>query len=181
MGIAEKTKIVEVVPYNPEWKVEFNRIKEQLLSYIGDLILKIEHVGSTSIEGLAAKPIIDIDVVMESYEDFPRIVERLQLHGYVHQGNLGIEGREAFKRSYDDGFMKYHLYVCPKDGKGYLEHIAFRDYLRSNTAARKEYEEIKQRLAQEYRYDIDAYCEGKTAFVDTVLTKAMIKNAENSV
>lgn len=181
MGIAEKTKIVEVVPYNPEWKVEFNKIKEQLLSYIGDLVLKIEHVGSTSIEGLAAKPIIDLDVVMDSYEDFPRIVERLQLHGYVHQGNLGIEGREAFKRSYDDGFMKYHLYVCPKDGKGYLEHIAFRDYLRSNTAARNEYEEIKQRLAQEYRYDIDAYCEGKTAFVDTILTKAMIKNAENSI
>lgn len=181
MGIAEKTKIVEVVPYNPEWKVEFNKIKEQLLSYIGDLVLKIEHVGSTSIEGLAAKPIIDLDVVMDSYEDFPRIVERLQLHGYVHQGNLGIEGREAFKRSYDDGFMKYHLYVCPKDGKGYLEHIAFRDYLRSNTAARNEYEEIKQRLAQEYRYDIDAYCEGKTAFVNTILTKDMNKNAENSV
>ncbi|MBY3621856.1 GrpB family protein [Acinetobacter sp. CUI P1] len=171
--MAQKTKVVEVVPYDPEWKVEFNRIRDQLLSYVGDLILTIEHVGSTSIEGLAAKPIIDLDLVMDSYDVLPQIIERLQLHGYEHQGNLGIEGREAFKRRQADKFMKYHLYVCPKDGKGYLEHIAFRDYLRSNASARQAYAEVKQRLAVQYRYDIDAYCEGKTAFVTSILSKAM--------
>lgn len=173
MSIAQKTKVVEVVPYDPEWKVEFNRIREQLLSYVGDLIITIEHVGSTSIEGLAAKPIIDLDLVMDSYDVLPQIIERLQQHGYEHQGNLGIEGREAFQRLQDDGFMKYHLYVCPKDGKGYLEHIAFRDYLRSNEAARQAYGEVKQRLAEQYRHDIDAYCEGKTAFVTSILSIAM--------
>lgn len=173
MSIAQKTKVVEVVPYDPEWKVEFNRIRDQLLSYVGDLILTIEHVGSTSIEGLAAKPIIDLDLVMDSYDVLPQIIERLQQHGYEHQGNLGIEGREAFKRRQADEFMKYHLYVCPKDGKGYLEHIAFRDYLRSNAVARQAYAEVKQRLAVQYRYDIDAYCEGKTAFVTSILSKAM--------
>lgn len=135
MIIAEKTKVVEVVPYDPEWKVAFNRIKEHLFSCVGNLIIEIEHVGSTSIEGLAAKPIIDLDLVMDSYEILPQIIERLQQHGYEHQGNLGIEGREAFQRRHADEFMKYHLYVCPKDGKGYLEHIAFRDYLRSNVTA----------------------------------------------
>lgn len=173
MIIAEKTKVIEVVPYNPEWKAEFNRLKEQLLSYVGDLIISIEHVGSTSIEGLVAKPIIDLDLVMDSYDVLPQIIERLQQHGYEHQGNLGIEGREAFQRLQEDGFMKYHLYVCPKDGKGYLEHIAFRDYLRSNTAARQAYAEVKQRLAEQHRYDIDAYCEGKTTFVSSILSKAM--------
>ncbi|WP_375103037.1 GrpB family protein [Paenibacillus sp. RS8] len=173
MSIAQKTKILEVVPYDPEWKVEFNQIRDQLLSYVGDLIITIEHVGSTSIEGLAAKPIIDLDLVMDSYEVFPQIIERLQLHGYEHQGNLGIEGREAFKRRQADEFMKYHLYVCPKNGKGYLEHIAFRDYLRSNVPARQAYAELKQRLAEQHRYDMDAYCEGKTAFVTSILSKAM--------
>ncbi|WP_195724349.1 GrpB family protein [Paenibacillus monticola] len=69
--------------------------------------------------------------------------------------------------------MNYHLYVCPKNGKGYVEHIAFRDYLHSNAAARLEYEAVKLRLAEQYRYDIDAYGEGKTAIVTSILKKAM--------
>lgn len=135
-------------------------------------------MGSTSIEGLSAKPIIDLDLVMDSYDVLPAIIERLQQYGYVHQGNLGIEGREAFKRVMDDEFMKYHLYVCPKDGKGYLEHLAFRDYLRSDEAARQEYEKVKLHLVEQYRYDIDAYCEGKTAFVTSILRKATKDNPE---
>lgn len=69
--MAEKTKVVEVLPYNPVWKPEFDRIREQLVIYVGDRIITVEHVGSTSIKGLLAKPIIDIDLVMESYEVFP--------------------------------------------------------------------------------------------------------------
>lgn len=169
----ERTKVVEIVPYNPKWKIEFEKIKAMINSYIGDLILTIEHVGSTSIEGLSAKPIIDIDVVIDSYNVLPSIIERLQEVGYEYEGNLGIEGREAFKRTYDDGFMKYHLYVCPKDGKGYLEHIAFRDYLRANKRARKEYEELKLNLAEIYRYDIDNYCDKKTKFIRGILYKTI--------
>lgn len=171
--MAERTRIVEIVPYNPEWKAEFEKIKAMLNRYIGDLILSIEHVGSTSVEGLSAKPIIDLDVVMESYDVLPRIIERLGEAGFVHEGNLGIEGREAFRRTYKDGFMKYHLYVCPKDGKGYLEHIAFRDYLRSNETARKAYGELKLKLAETYRTDVDQYCEHKTEFVRDILNKTL--------
>ncbi|OKP78557.1 hypothetical protein A3842_14215 [Paenibacillus sp. P3E] len=170
--MAKKTKVVEVVPYDPEWKSEFGRLREWLHEITGDLILAIEHVGSTSVEGLSAKPIIDIDLVMESYEVFPKIVERLSQYGYVHQGNLGIEGREAFNREQEDGFMKYHLYVCPKDGKGHLEHIILREYLRVNPSAAREYEQVKLSLAEQFRYDIDAYCEGKTAVVHSILQRA---------
>lgn len=173
--IAKKTKVVEVIPYDPAWKAEFSRIEARLLEITGDLIIAAEHVGSTSIEGLSAKPVIDIDLVMESYDMLPEIILRLQKHGYEHQGNLGIEGREAFKSLEDDGFMKYHLYVCPKDGKGYLEHIAFRDYLRSSPSARGEYQSVKEQLAEQYRHNIDAYCEGKTAFVQSILQKAALK------
>ncbi|WP_438496986.1 GrpB family protein [Paenibacillus sp. IHBB 3054] len=164
---------IEVVPYNPVWKVEFSRIKERMLEILGDLVITVEHVGSTSIEGLAAKPIIDLDVVMESYEALPDIIERFREFDYVHLGNLGIEGREVFECEKDDGLMHYHLYVCPKDGKGYLEHIAFRDYLRSHPAAVQAYEKVKLALAEQYRNDREAYTEGKTAFVHSILNKAM--------
>ena len=167
--MAEKTRIIEIMPYNPEWKTEFKKIKMMIESYIGDLILRIEHIGSTSIEGLAAKPIIDIDVVIESYDILPDIIQRLEKEGYKHQGNLGIEGREAFQRTFKDDFMKYHLYVCPKDSKGYLEHIALRDYLSSNKAARTEYEALKYKLVENYQNDIDRYCKGKTGFIKEIL------------
>lgn len=178
--MAEKTRIIEIMPYNPEWKTEFKKIKKMIESYIGDLILRIEHVGSTSVEGLAAKPIIDIDVIIESYDLLPNIIERLEKEGYHHQGNLGVEGREAFQRNNEDNFMKYHLYVCPKDGKGYLEHVALRDYLSANEAARKEYEELKYRLAENYRYDIDRYCEAKTDFVHKILNNTIYKNEKEN-
>jgi GrpB-like predicted nucleotidyltransferase (UPF0157 family) len=175
----EKTKVVEIVPYDQEWKKEFEKIRNMINSYIGDLILKIEHVGSTSVEGLMAKPIIDIDVVIDSYDLLPNIIERLEKEGYEHEGNLGIEGREAFKRTYDDEFMDYHLYVCPKDGKGYLEHIAFRDYLRKNKKAKKEYGDLKYRLAKIYRNDVDSYCNKKTEFIENILNKTIYKDAKN--
>ena len=170
--MAERTKVVEVVPYDPLWKIEFGRIAARMREIAGDLIIAAEHVGSTSIEGLSAKPIIDLDLVIDSYEVLPEMISRLEQFGYEHQGNLGIEGREAFRSRQEDGFMKYHLYVCPKDGKGYLEHIAFRDYLRKDPSARQEYQAVKQRLAEEFRYDIDAYCEGKTVFVQSILQKS---------
>ncbi|MBW4080560.1 GrpB family protein [Paenibacillus sp. S150] len=170
--MAEKTKVVELVPYDPVWKAEFGRLRDWLLEIMGDLIIAAEHVGSTSVEGLSAKPIIDIDLVMESYAVLPEIIDRLGQYGYEHQGNLGIEGREAFRREQEDGFMKYHLYVCPKDGKGYLEHIALRDYLRAHPEACQEYEGVKLKLAGQFLYDIDAYCKGKTAVIHSILREA---------
>jgi len=171
--VSERRRVVELLPYDLEWKEEFAKIKTMIDSYIGDLILRIEHVGSTSVEGLAAKPVIDIDVVIESYDIFPKIIECLEQEGYEHEGNLGVEGREVFKRRCDDGLMNYHLYVCPKDGKGYLEHIAFRDYLRENTKAREEYEVLKYKLAEAYRDDRDSYCNKKSEFVESILERTI--------
>jgi GrpB-like predicted nucleotidyltransferase (UPF0157 family) len=180
----EKTRVIEVVPYNPEWKTEFVKIKAMIESYIEDLILRIEHVGSTSVEGLSAKPIIDLDVVIDSYSVLPIIVERLEEGGFKYEGNMGVEGREAFRRTFDDGLMKFHLYVCPKDGKGYLEHVAFRDYLRSNETARREYGALKLTLAKTYCHDIDKYIDNKTEFVRDILNKTIYevpKRRGNSV
>lgn len=167
----EMMRRIEVIPYNPAWKTEFQKLKAMLTGSIGDLALGIEHVGSTSVEGLAAKPIIDIDVVMESYDVFSAIVERLAAQGFIHEGDLGIAGREAFKRSFEDGFMRYHLYVCPKDGRALREHIVFRDYLRSHQDARDEYGALKMANAKVYTYDIDGYVTAKTEFIRRITEK----------
>lgn len=103
--------IVRCEPYNSKWKEEFGKIKAMLTDYIGDLVISIEHVGSTSVEGLAAKPIINIDIVFDSYDIFPIITQRLNTIGFIHEGDNGIKGREAFKRSYEDEYMPYHLYA----------------------------------------------------------------------
>lgn len=92
----EKMKgIVRVEPYDPKWVTEFLKIKDMIVNCVGDLIICVDHVGSTAIEGLASKPIIDIDVVIDSYAIFPLVKERLSRIGFEHKGNLGVEGREA--------------------------------------------------------------------------------------
>lgn len=169
---AKMKGIVIVVPYDPEWKNEFLKIKSMIVDCAGDLIIDVVHVGSTAVEGLASKPIIDIDVVIDSYDIFPGLKERLSKIGFEHEGNLGVEGREAFKRTFVDDFMPYHLYVCPKNGKGYLEHIAFRDYLRIHPETVKAYGELKMRLAEQFRTDFTAYVNEKHEFIQNILEKA---------
>ena len=102
--------IVKVVPYDRQWKYEFLKIKEMIVDCIGDLTLGIEHVGSTAIDGLVSKPFIDLIVVMDSYEIFPLIVKRLETIGFEHEGDLGVKGREAFRRKC--GQVYAVSYVC---------------------------------------------------------------------
>lgn len=171
---AKMKGIVRVVPYDPMWKQEFLKIKAMIMDCIGDLINSVDHIGSTAIEGLAAKPVIDIDVVIDSYEVFPTVKERLSKIGFEHEGNLGVEGREAFKRTFIDDFMPYHMYVCPKDGKGHLEHITFLKYLRNHPDAMYAYGKLKLELAEQYKTDINSYVKGKADFVENILQKAKI-------
>jgi GrpB-like predicted nucleotidyltransferase (UPF0157 family) len=153
--------IVRCELYNEKWKEEFCRIKAMLIECIGDLIINIEHVGSTSVEGLIAKPIIDIDIVFDSCDIFPMISERLKTIGYIHEGDYGIKGREAFKRNFEDEYMPYHLYACPKDSEELLRHISFREYLKVNTSDRETYRNLKMELAKRFPEDIDSYMSGK--------------------
>ena len=157
-----RTIIVE--PYNPVWPEEFEKIKAYIWPHISCICLDIIHVGSTSVPGLAAKPIIDIDIIIESYDVFPQLVKLLNSLGYEHDGDGGIPSRERFK--YDSSnFNKHHLYACPKSSPELERHILFRDYLRQHDAVRDEYAALKQQLAQKYKHDIDAYIEGKSKLI----------------
>ncbi len=157
-----QTARVIVVPYDETWKSAFEEIKKKLEQAIGDLIIGIEHVGSTSVEGLSAKPCIDIDVIIKDYTIFDRIVSRLETIGYTHEGDLGIKHREAFKYSDKPHLQKHHLYVCPQHSEELYRHITFRDFLRSNPEAIKKYGSTKETAAKLFPDDIEKYMEYKS-------------------
>jgi GrpB-like predicted nucleotidyltransferase (UPF0157 family) len=156
-----------VVDYDPAWPVAFERLRATIWPVVSDVALTIEHVGSTSVPGLAAKPIIDMSVVVPTASNIPIAIERLATLGYTHIGNLGVDGREAF--SNPDGTRSHHLYLCPRDGLGLANHLAVRHYLRGHPEVAKEYGELKKQLAKGFPEDIDSYIDGKTDLIMRIL------------
>ncbi len=154
---------VLVVPYNPEWKHWFKEICAPIWEKIGDHVVDIVHVGSTSIEGMSAKPIIDIDAVVENWDNFPEILNLLDELGYKHLGNLGIKEREAFKTSLDPKYS-HNFYVCHKDSIAYRNHILLKKHLIENPDAFKRYNDLKIGLA-ETADSIDSYWRSKTLLI----------------
>jgi GrpB-like predicted nucleotidyltransferase (UPF0157 family) len=163
-------KTIVVAEYDPMWPRHFEQLRSTLQSALGDTAQSIEHVGSTSIPGLAAKPIIDVSVIVAGEGDVAIAIELLAAIGYVHRGNLGIEGREAFDNP--DGPIRHHLYVCPRDSLALANLLTVRDYLRAHPDAALEYGELKKQLAAEFPHDVDSYVAGKTGFVLRILRLA---------
>lgn len=166
-----KTRIVTVIPYDSRWNEEFEKIKTFLEKGLENCILGIEHVGSTSVEGLPAKPIIDIDVIIESYDKFEEVKSCLEGIGYYHEGDLGIKDREAFKYDDKQEFMTHHLYVCPSYSEELRRHIVFRNYLRAHREDRERYGEIKMEAALRNPNDIDSYIESKSPVIADIYRK----------
>ena len=162
------TKHVVVLPYDAQWRQDFLKIKDELIDALGQLAVSIEHVGSTSVQGLSAKPIIDVDVVIKDYSVLDRVIISLENIGYRYEGDLGIAGREAFKYDGKEHLRKHHLYVCPQDSAELHRHIALRDYLRSHPEAAREYGRIKEEGARLYPFDIDGYIEYKSPFIEKI-------------
>jgi GrpB-like predicted nucleotidyltransferase (UPF0157 family) len=168
--------------YKEEWQQQFQNIQTVLQTALDGLNINIEHIGSTSVPGLAAKPIIDIDIVFQEDVDFEDVKSGLLKIGYFHNGNQGIPSREAFKRkdtltqhpSLDN--ISHHLYVCRFDSEELQRHLLFRNYLRKNDWAKKEYEAIKYDIANQAGQDRKQYAliKEKEArkFVLSILGKA---------
>ena len=161
-----RTKKVVVMPYDASWKSAFEEIKDEIERAIGDLIVGIEHVGSTSIEGLSAKPCIDIDVIIEDYSVFDTVVSKLESIGYIHEGDLGIKDREAFRYSDKPHLQTHHLYVCPQYSEELHRHMTFRDFLRSNADAVRKYSVVKETAARLFPDDIDQYMAYKSPCIE---------------
>lgn len=141
-----------------------------MLGACRDLLLAVEHIGSTSVPGLGAKPIIDVMPGLRTFEDGGKVVSPLERIGYEYRGEYGIPGRHLFVKD-DPGtgerIANVHMYAVGHDE--WIAHLALRDYLRTHEAWRDRYWALKQELAQKYRDDVEAYAEAKTAFVKEVV------------
>ena len=167
--------------HDVRWGQQFGELGEVYQQVLGPLALRIEHIGSTSIPGLLAKPILDIDIVISGYEVFPQVVAALERLGYAHNGDQGIPEREAFKSndeftpltSPSRKWMLHHLYVCPEHSRELKRHISFRDALRASAQLRQEYEQLKISIAGKSGGDRKTYAQFKEnecrKFVESVL------------
>ena len=166
---------IEVLPYDPAWATEFETIRGRLLAVVGSRCIGIEHVGSTSVPGLAAKPIIDIDVVISSRLVFPAVREALHEAGYAHRGNLDIPGRESFLQPAHA--FPHHLYVCSVDTPGLHDHLVLRDMLRARPDLRDRYADTKRAAARLHPHDIDAYIDGKSGVITEIMALARAQSS----
>jgi len=160
-----------VMDYDPSWAERFQLLHRRIGKALGGMAVAIEHIGSTAVPSLAAKPIIDIDVLLASVTELPAVIACLAKLGYVHQGNLGIPDREAFLAPVEDA--PHHLYVCPPGSKAFQEHLAFRDYSRAHPQEAEVYADLKRALALKFRDDRSAYVFGKSAFVAEIVGRSI--------
>jgi GrpB-like predicted nucleotidyltransferase (UPF0157 family) len=173
-GAAHRTKArssvadpIVIVDYDPRWPAMFAQLRDRVAAALGPLAVRIEHVGSTAVPGLAAKPIIDLDVVIASRDHLPAVIRRLQPLDYHHEGDLGVPGREAFTTPPHTD--PHHLYVCAADSAALARHLAFRDLLRAHPETARAYGKLKRSLAMRFGPDRAAYTDAKTAFTEAVL------------
>jgi GrpB-like predicted nucleotidyltransferase (UPF0157 family) len=179
-----------IVDYNSEWPQNFQKISDKLKKACLDIQTDIQHVGSTSVPNLAAKPIIDIDIIYYETSDFEPIKHRLELIDYFHNGSQGIVGREVFKRNGQKSdtildTISHHLYVCKSGSLELQRHILFRDYLKKNELARIYYQNLKLEYAKEANNERKLYAQIKedrsNSFINFVieLEKMNRKNEYN--
>lgn len=164
--------LVEVVPPNPAWREEFELESQQLAVAIGDNLVAIHHIGSTSIPGIYAKPIIDLLVEVQ---DIGQIDERggaIARIGYDVMGEYGIPGRRYFRKSRSPGIRTHHVHIYQTGNREITRHLAFRDYTIAHPETAQQYSNLKRKLAEQYPQDIDGYMDGKDEFIKTIEKKA---------
>lgn len=163
---------VELVSYNPEWREEYEDEVERLESVAGDHLVEYHHIGSTAVEGIPAKPIIDIMAVVDDLDsEKSDLIDLLEDNGYEHR-HSEVPERIFFAKGPRENRTHY-LSVTESESDFYEEKIGFRDYLRENSDVAEEYASLKRELAEKYTDNRDRYTEEKTDFIERVLEKTM--------
>jgi GrpB-like predicted nucleotidyltransferase (UPF0157 family) len=160
---------IVMVPYDEAWPSLFLEERRRIERALGPLVERIEHVGSTAVSGLASKPIIDIMVGVRSLREADRCIEPLERLSYEYRGEAGASGRLFFRKGDP---RTHHLHVAQVGGEFWVDHVAFRDYLRTHPQTAEEYARLKHELADRFRADWAAYTEGKSDFILEVLRRA---------
>ena len=165
---------ITVLNYDPEWPLKYERERKAIAEILDGNSISIYHIGSTSVPGLAAKPIIDMMAVVRSLEKVDDARGKFSELGYECLGEFGIAGRRYFRKGGDERTHQIHIFQAD-DWNNIGRHLAFRDYMRTHEKERAEYAEIKTALAQRFPYDIDGYCDGKDAFVREMEKRALLE------
>ncbi len=155
---------ITVVAYNPLWVKKYEEESFLIRDILADNCIAIYHIGSTSVPGLAAKPIIDIMVTVRSLEKVNRVAEAFSEIGYEYLGEFGIVGRRYLRKGGDERIHQIHIFQM-NDWNNIGRHLAFRNYMRTHEEERTEYAKLKIELARKFPDDIDGYGDGKENFV----------------
>jgi len=162
--------LVKLEPYDYNWLILFDKERELLSSQLKGLIINMEHVGSTSIEGLLAKPIIDIAIGVSSLDKVIKIREKVKGIGYL-EVPVSIDGKHVFAKNKENKITHFlHIMIYNQDL--WRDQISFRDYLRSFPDAKMEYVKLKEELANKYPNDVVSYTNEKKEFVNNILKRA---------
>jgi GrpB-like predicted nucleotidyltransferase (UPF0157 family) len=163
---------VEVVPHNPNWRSLFETESKQIAIALGENVVAIHHIGSTSIETIYAKPIIDILVEVKSIDRVDDQNSSMQLLGYQCMGEFGIKDRRFFLKDNPDGIRTHHVHIFEIGSAQITRHLSFRDYLNVHIEEALTYSSLKRSLAEKYPDDIESYMDGKHDFIQEIDRKA---------
>ncbi|GIN87505.1 hypothetical protein J6TS2_38910 [Heyndrickxia sporothermodurans] len=158
---------IKVVEYDQNWKTEYEKEEQSIKSFLQDEWVSSFHIGSTSVPGLKAKPIIDILLVVNDIHKLDSFSKPFEDLGYEVMGEFGIAGRRYFRKGGDNRTHQIHAFQY-NNIEEIERHLAFRDYLREHPEVCKQYGELKSKLAEKYPNDIDGYGDGKDDFVKIV-------------
>jgi GrpB-like predicted nucleotidyltransferase (UPF0157 family) len=162
------TRKVEVVPHNPNWRNLFETESKQISIILGENVIAIHRIGSTSIETIYAKPIIDILVEVKSIDRVDDQNSSMQLLGYQCMGEFGIKDRRFFLKDNSDGIRTHHIHIFEVGSAQIARHLAFRDYLNVQIEDARAYSSLKRSLAETYPHDIQGYMDGKHDLIQEI-------------
>lgn len=169
--IGLQRKKVELLPYNPAWQKLYQKEAKLLYSAIGKYILDIQHVGSTSIPGAKAKPIIDIAIGVINLKNAEKCINALTQLGYEYKYNAGIKGQRFFAKG-SESSRTHYIHITKLNSRMWKDCVLFRDYLRKHKEAIKEYNELKENLAKKYKNDRYTYTAQKDSFIKSTIKKS---------
>jgi len=172
--IGLKRGMVVLRTHNPQWEELFKQEKELISSAIADFLIDIQHIGSTAIPNIVAKPIIDIAVAIDSLDNIEKIIPSLENISFIYRGEQGIPDRHLFVKG-GENVRTHHLHVMQKGHYEWDKHILFRDYLKKHPNDAKQYSELKQKLFLKYGNDREKYTEGKSEVIQNIIEKAKKK------
>jgi len=159
---------IQMVPHNPEWRQAFRQEAEQIAAALDEDVVTVHHMGSTAIPGIYAKPVLDMLLVVRSVEALDEKQSEIEALGYEARGEYGIPGRRFYRRDNSQGDRTHQVHAFEVGSPQITRHLAFRDYMIAHPKAAQEYSDLKRELAAKHPSDIEAYMDGKDAFIQEI-------------